>query len=151
MQTYIGYGFDTSVLTDDDWAHLVRKYDFDAYRDAIDEVCRCFMPDEELRERCTEAACIFIDDNNISRADYLRDIINGNENKIAGTDYIVTTYDDYLCFDSVRFADDSPRTRYIKTQEDFIKMITKYIPTENITFGNIYEGTDWIDPNYYMD
>lgn len=151
MQTYIGYGFDTSVLTDENWANLAKEHDFDGYKDTIDEICRCIMPDEGLHERCIEAACDFIDAHNICRADYLRDIINGDESKAAGTSYIVNTYDDYLCFDSVRFADDSPRTRYIKTQDDFVKMIAKYIPTENITFGNLYEGTDWIDPVFFME
>ena len=63
----------------------------------------------------------------------------------------MSSYDDYLVFDSVRFAGDFPRAEYIRTAEDFVKMIARYVPVENLTFGNLYEGSDWVDSCYCLD
>ena len=63
----------------------------------------------------------------------------------------MSSYDDYLVFDSVRFAGDSPRADYIRTAEDFVKMIARYVPVENLTFGNLYEGSDWADSCFCLD
>ncbi len=73
-----------------------------------------------------------------------REVYNSFENAAA-------VYDSYLVFDSVRFADDSPRTEYIRSADDFIEMISRYVPIEALKFGNLYEGSDWIDPCYYLE
>lgn len=150
MQTYIGYGFNTSDLSSKDWANLVKQYDSKAY-DEIKKKAAILAGDEGIDEIMIDYATEFISQNNISNTEYLSNIINSEEAKLAGTDYIVSTYDDFLVFDSVRFADDSKRTQYIRTQEDFVNMISKYVPIEEITFGNVYEGIEWIDPCFFLD
>lgn len=154
MQIYVGYGFDTADISNESWAALVKKYDSYAY----DEIKKAVLTDdEEVRlilnsnKLIEEYALDFIDENSMSRAEYLSRIINGEESKSAGTDYIVSTYDDFLVFDNVRFANDSKRTQYIKTQEDFIDMIGKYVPVNEIYFGNLYEGNEWIDPCFFLE
>ena len=150
MQIYVGYGFNVNELKDTDWLRLMREHDPEEYK--------CFV--EDTKENCGEED---LDSNLLSNveeriedisslAEYLRDIINDEEHEKAGTDYIVSSYDDnYLVFDSIRFAGDSPRADYIRTESDFIQMIARYVPVDNITFGNLYEGSDWIDSCYYLD
>ena len=150
MQMYVGYGFNTNDLDDETWSTLVQTYDSDAYAE-IKRKAAILAGDEDVDEIMINYALDFINENSMSKAEYLQNIINSEEAKIAGTDYIVTTYDDFLVFDSVRFADDSKRTKYIKTQEDFISMINKYIPIEEIEFGNLYEGVEWIDPCFFLE
>ena len=110
MQIYVGYGFDTADISNESWAALVKKYDSYAY----DEIKKAVLTDdEEVRlilnsnKLIEEYALDFIDENSMSRAEYLSRIINGEESKSAGTDYIVSTYDDFLVFDNVRFANDT--------------------------------------------
>ena len=153
MQNYIGYGFDTNEIEDSAWLTLVDKYD---KYDFAEHLCNTFL--EKVKEGYIvtdddkiQDALDFIDENNTDCCEYLRNIINSKESKKAGTDYIVTSYDNYLVFDSIRFADDSKRTEYIRNADEFIAMIGRYIPTENIHFGNLYEGTDWLDPSYTLE
>ena len=141
MQNYIGYGFDTNDISDETWYILVSKYDSEEISNEIS-----ITEDDKIQD-----ALEFIDGSNISRCEYLRNIINSEESEKAGTDYIVTDYDNYLVFNSIRFADDSKRTEYIRNADEFIAMVGRYIPTENLHFGNLYEGTDWMDPSYWME
>lgn len=150
MQIYVGYGFDTADINDETWAALVKKYDTEAYND-IEKKAAVLAGHDETQEIMIDNAIDFINENSISKAEYLANIINSEESDAAGTDYIVSTYDDFLVFDSARFADDSKRTQYIRTQEDFIAMISKYIPIEEIQFGNLYEGVEWIDPCFFLE
>jgi len=150
MQIYVGYGFDTADISNESWVALIKKYDSYAY----DEIKKAVLIDDEnlnSDELIEEYALDFIDENNMSRAEYLSRAINGEESKSAGTDYIVSTYDDFLVFDNVRFANDSKRTQYIRTQKDFIEMIGKYVPINEIYFGNLYEGNEWIDPCFILE
>ena len=143
MQTYIGYGFDTTDIKAEDWSALAEKYD----KEAFDDWKESLSSDEDICECISD----FIDSMHTCKAEYLASIINGEEAEAAGTNYIVSTYDDVLVFDSVRFADDSKRSQYIRTVDDFVKMIGKYVPLQDLTFGNLYEGTDWIDPVFFME
>ena len=139
MITYVGYGFCIDDITNEAWLALVNKYDHDAYESFI----RDGLNTEDIQS--------FIDENAMSQCEYLRDIINENEKSIAKTDYIVSSYDDYLVFDSIRFYDDSPRAKYIPNQEAFISMIARYIDIDTVNFGNVYEGSDWIDPSFFIE
>ena len=150
MQTYIGYGFDTNDIGAETWASLVKKYDSDAYKE-INKKAAMLSNSEEVQEIMIDYALDFIDENSMDKTEYLSRIINSEESESAGTDYIVSAYDNFLVFDSVRFADDSKRTKYIKTQEDFINMIARYIPIDEIQFGNPYEGVEWIDPCFFIE
>ena len=159
MQTYVGYGFNTNDIPNETWLSLGEKYDNEAVEaflaNAIEDNTIPGMP-PYIPDKSEKAELVldFIENNNIGAYDfceYLRIIINKNEAKKAGTTYIVSSYNNYLVFDSVRFADDSKRTKYIRNQEAFISMIQRYIPVENLTFGNLYEGTDWVDPVYTLE
>lgn len=149
MQSYVGYGFNVNDLQSKDWLALMHDHDPDEYA--------CFIEDtleNEGKEKLDENLLADVEGRIAdisSLAEYLRDIINDAEHEKAGTGYIVSAYDSYLVFDSVRFADDSPRTEYIRSADDFIEMISRYVPIEALTFGNLYEGSDWIDPCYYLE
>jgi len=149
MQIYVGYGFNVNELKPQDWLTLMREHDQDEYEDFVENT-----KENDGEENLDEKLLAGIEDRigDIScLADYLRDIINDSEKEKAGTDYIVSSYDDFLVFDSVRFAGDSPRSNYIRTAEDFVQMIARYVPVENLTFGNLYEGSDWVDSCYCLD
>ena len=153
MRIYVGYGFDTNDVPNEAWAALVKKYDHELWESKMEDIkaeadgAHIIDPEVFLTSQITEV----IDDEASSCADYLRDLINAEEKNAAGTDYIVSSYDQYLVFDSIRFADDSPRTRYIRNESDFVRMIGRYVPTDKLTFGSLYEGGDWMDPSYSMD
>lgn len=152
MQTYVGYGINTNDIPDEDWLALAKKYDKETFETYLRSTYK-EEPDKTDEKDQVQDALDFIEKNSSSRCEYLRDIINENEKEKAGTDYIVTNYDNYLVFDSIRFADDSKRTKYIRTEADFINMIGRYIPLENgkLTFGNLCEGSDWFDPVYSLE
>lgn len=141
MQIYIGFGFNVTDIGDCDvWLRLLQGADPDIA--------------DELRRECgndaARHALEVIEEVACSPADYLAGIINAGERDMTGpgSDAVVA-YDDYIVFDSVRFADDSPRTRYIRTQEDFVGIISKYIPIDHLRFDNVYcECPDWIAPQY---
>ena len=156
MQNYVGYGFSTKNIKNETWLALVKTYDRDKFERYLSNQYRQIhgkeqniSADDHTVE--TENATDFILDMCGSLCEYLEQTINREESAKAGTDYIVSSYDDYLIFDSARFADDSPRTKYIQTQEDFITMIGQYVPLEPITFGNLYEGNEWQDPIYTLN
>ena len=153
MQNYIGYGFDTNDIEDKTWYNLAKKYDTEAVEEHLKDSFNYEITNDEVisEEYKIQDALDFIDENNIDCCEYLRNIINSEESEKAGTNYIVSSYDNYLVFDSIRFADDSKRTEYIRNADEFIAMIGRYIPTENIHFGNLYEGTDWLDPSYALE
>ena len=143
MITYIGYGFDTNDIPDDGWLKLISRYDPGTESESLLRSGREKPSSDEIRE--------YIETFADSKAAYLRDVINSEEGKKAGTGYIVNCYDSYLVFDSLRFADESPRAKYIRSQEDFIRMIGRYTDIQDLSFGSLYEGSDWIDPVYFMD
>ena len=153
MQNYIGYGFDTNDIEDKTWSNLAKKYDTEAVEDHLKDSFDYEVTDDEVisEEYKITDALDFINENNTDCCEYLRNIINSEESKKTGTDYIVSSYDNYLVFDSIRFADDSKRTEYIRNADEFIAMVGRYIPTENIHFGNLYKGTDWLDPSYALE
>ena len=153
MIIYVGYGFDTNDIDDEIWYNLAKKYDAEEVDNHLKNSYNYETTEDEIisKEYKITDALDFIDKNCMSRCEYLRNIINSEENKKAGTDYIVSSYDNFLVFDSIRFADDSKRTEYIRNQNDFINMIKHYIPIDNIKFGNLYEGTEWLDPNYFIE
>lgn len=153
MIIYVGYGFDTNDIDDEIWYNLAKKYDAEEVDNHLKKSFNYEITEDEVisKEDKIADALDFIDENSMGRCEYLRNIINSEENKKAGTDYIVSSYDNFLVFDSIRFADDSKRTEYIRNQNDFINMIKRYIPIDTIKFGNLYEGTDWIDPNYFIE
>jgi hypothetical protein len=153
MYIYMGYGFDTNDIEDKTWYNLAKKYDAEAVEEHLKDSFDCEITDDEVisEEYKITDALDFINENNIDCCEYLRNIINSEESKKAGTNYIVTSYDNYLVFDSIRFADDSKRTEYIRNADEFIAMVGRYIPTENIHFGNLYEGNDWLDPSYVLE
>lgn len=150
MQIYVGYGFNTNEINDQTWIKLAEKYDEDACKEIRDELSKEAHDKNKTEELIEKSILEMIEERNFSRADYLKNIINNNEYPKAG-DYVVSIYDDFLVFDSIRFADDSKRTLYIRNQEDFIKMIARYIPIDNISFGNLFDGIEWMDPCYFLD
>ena len=152
MINYIGYGFDTNEIDDEIWYNIAKTYDADKIEKHLKDSFDSDITDDEIisEEYKITDAVDFIDENFISRSEYLRNIINAEESKKAGTNYIVSSYDNYLVFDCVRFADDSKRSKYICSTRDFIAMIKRYITIDGIKFGNLYEGSDWFDPTYEL-
>ena len=144
MQNYVGYGFDTNEITNKDWLELFQEYDKER-QNLLKKETKGLN-----KEETNEAVSEFIENLPNGKADYLARIINREEHIKAGTDYIVSAYGDYLVFDSCRFAYDSLRTKYIKSQEDYYKLIKKYIDIREIHFGNLYEGTDFYDPVFEL-
>lgn len=148
MQLYVGYGFDANDVENSALVEMMRKYDPRRYEDAIKELREDFPGEDNVQKYLESYLSDFLDG---SAAEYLCDIINRCESTAAGTGYIVTDYDQYLVFESIRFADDEKRASYIKSEEDFIQMIGRYVPVNGLTFGNICTGSDFVDLEVYME
>lgn len=143
MIVYIGYGFNTLDFSKAEWVAIYKRFDaasFDEYaKDKSEEDIESGILDE-------------INANYLSPTDYLRDVICGSEYAESGIENVVSCYDDYIVFDSIRFANDCKRAQHVKCAADFVSMIGKYIPTNNIRFGNLYESSsDYTDPTYFFD
>lgn len=126
----------------------MREHDEDEYNDFVEDT-----KENDGENNLNEKLLAGVEDR-IGRisclAEYLRDIINDGEKVKAGTSYIVSALDDYLIFDCVRFAMDEKRSEYIRTEEDFVKMIARYVSIENLTFGNLYEGSEYSVSCYWL-
>lgn len=153
MQIYVGYGFDVSSVSDADLLNLMRKHDPNEFECFADDTRENYgiTDEKELEEAMLDDVRDRIMENNMDCTEYLRDIINNGEKQAAGTDYIVSALDQFLLFDSLRFGADEKRGEYIRSQSDFIQMIARYIPVENLSFGNIYTGSEWTDGGYYQE
>lgn len=80
-----------------------------------------------------------------TRAEFIRDLIN----KAEGVD-ITEAYENYLVFDSLRFGNEK-RAALVHNEGEFIELIGKYVPTDELAFGNLYDGSEWTDPCYTFD
>ena len=149
MTCYIGYGFDVNDLTNEDWVKILSEKDADIFKEfkADCQMKRGSDDHDVLIEEVTD----WLEGNNYSLADYLHSLINGKEKAAVGIGNVVVCIEPYFFFDSICFAGDEPRAEYIRSSDDFIKMIGKYVPTENLTFGNLYEGSDWMDPVFTLE
>ena len=155
MDIYVGYGFNVNDIKDKDWLNLLKEHARDLYENLLEEAQEespdLVVADEEtLREALEERVIEFLEARYNTPCETLRDIINEGESAAAGTDYIVANYDNYLVFDSVRFADDSKRTQYIRTADDFLTMIARYIPLDDLAIGNVYAG-NWCDVSFFQE
>lgn len=154
MDIYVGYGFNVNDIKDKDWLNLLKEHARDLYdnlrEEALEENPDLAAADEEtLREALEERVIEFLEARYNTPCETLRDIINEGEKAAAGTDDIVSSYDNWLVFDSVRFADDSARTEYVRSSTDFWNMIARYIPLDDLAIGNVYAGI-WCDVSYYQ-
>jgi hypothetical protein len=147
MKDYVGYGFYTDDIQDKDWLNLVKTHDKETYQNFLEDVDSEFEDEEEEAEALVEY---------IGWADgpaqYLANVINVGECEKAGANSIVYVTDyDILLFRSIRFLNDSKRAEYIRSEKDFIEMISRYVPVDNIKFGDIFEGEDWSEPSYFLE
>ena len=144
MTYRLGFGFDANQVSNKAMLECVRKEpeifaDFLEYL-AINELKG--NPEDYIRE--------FIDDGAELDSEFLADIINDGEKDLAGTLSIVETYDNYIVFCGCDFYDDCPMLmKYIRNKTDFIRMIGKYIDTNEIRFGDVWENSDY-DSTYYF-
>lgn len=155
MEFYVGYGFNVNKIKDEDWLKLLNNHASDLYEklkaEVLEEDPELTQADEkELTEALEDRVHDFLEGQYNTPCETLRDIINEGEEAAAGTGYIVSSYDNWLVFDSVRFADDSARTEYIRSSTDFWNMIARYVPLDNLTIGNVYAG-NWSDVSYYQE
>lgn len=160
--TYVGYGFDMKDVSNESLLNMLHKYDSGAYQEYVEQTlnelkrntnhgdCHFASIDPEVLKILVLDVDEYINDMFVSCADFVVEIINGEEGKVAGTDRIVSVHDDFIVFDSLRFAEDEARARHVPNQAAFIQMIKKYISDKTVTFGNIYDGVDWADSCCFM-
>ena len=58
---------------------------------------------------------------------------------------------EFVAFPSIAFAGESKRADAVRTRGDFVGIIGKYLDSNDLTFGNVYSGDEWSDPNWFMD
>ena len=167
MQNYVGYGFNANDIPAADLLALMKKYDREAYDEYVEDTKQWLAESQQsaeilgndseadetgnLEKALVDYILERISEISIGLPEYVGAIINKAESEKAGTDNLVTTYDNYIVFDSIRFIGDDKRAEYIRDQDDFIIMISRYITVKGIHFGNLYEGSDWVDPVYCLE
>lgn len=154
MVTYIGYGFNVNEIPESVWGKFLKEKASDELENFYEYIRQDLpFPDVDIHaENEGDTVVDYIQDTyNLDMAEYLRNMINAGEADAVNGKDVVEAYDQFIVFPSIRFVDDSERAKYIKSREDFMNMIGKYLPLEYITFGNIYTGNDWEDPEYFMD
>ena len=148
MTEYVGYGFDADNITDADWLQLMKKYDKTQY-DELEEKVKKSYPVTRWEENMPGEVRNFIERNYYDAAEYLRDIINENEDI---GENVVENYDNYLIYNRIAFPEDcARRIIHIPSRDSFITMINKYVPTKHLKFGNLYDGNDWEEVNYFIE
>lgn len=153
MQAYIGYGFDVNDVSNADLLNLMRKHDpsrFERFANSI-RGNEDIINEKQLEAVMRADVRDHIMEDFMDSAAYLQAIINAGEKEAAGTDCVVYVHNQFLSFDSIRFATDEKRGEYIRSQADFIQMIARYIPVENLNFGNIYTGSKWTGDECYQE
>ena len=143
MMTYVGYGFDTRNVAAADLITAIRRHDPDwleEYRVRMQNE-KGRQDDAVLAESLDEELAMQDD----TRAEFLRDLINNSE----GVD-VTEAYENYLVFDSLRFGNEK-RASLVHNEMEFIIVIGKYIPTAELNFGDLYDGSEWTDPCYTLD
>ena len=86
----------------------------------------------------------FIEGEYVSCANFLSEIINESEKEAAGTDDVVRPIAErYLAFDNIDFAGEEKRAAHVPTSSDFIIMVGKYLPCDDIKFTPIWVNVEW--------
>ena len=149
MYMYVGYGFDSSDVSNETLLKLIRER-------TPDEYARFVAYCEKRRGRTDEETLLKeirngIEDEGDGVPDIIARIINDGEAKrLAGED-LVEVCDDYIAFPTIGFADESKRAMVVRSREAFAKIVGKYLNLDELTFACVYGGDEWGDPNYFME
>jgi hypothetical protein len=148
MENYVGFGFSVYDVKAEDWLELLKNFDPDAYKSFEDDTKEANPGYADVTPVLLEEVEEYISMILMSGEGldgYLAAVINEGEAEAAGTDSLVTACDGFVLFESIRFlGDNEARAKYIANESDFVKVVSKYITTDGITFGNIYDGY-WSD------
>ena len=173
MEVYVGYGFDADKINGKHFLKLLAARNGRLYRGCVgyakeaypkanasgimDEFMSCAEAggqgrqiDELIRANDEAANAIgavakdFIEVEYVSCANFLSEIINEGEKEAAGTDDVVCPIAErYLAFDNIDFAGEEKRAAHIPTCSDFIIMVGKYLPCDDIKFTPIWVDVEW--------
>lgn len=162
MTNYVGFGFDIDDVKQEDILNLIRRYRPEEYGE-LKQAATKNEPDNDADNAllanlydyfCRNVSLIEeADSNGGDFGGLVTSIINCQERTDRGllpSTNLLYCFDHYVAFGAVRFADDTERARTIKSADDFYAMIGKYFETLPYC-ANIYEGSDWIDPAYWID
>ena len=137
MLSCVGYGFSIKDVSNESLIRLFKEKNKEEYDKVSSE-------DEETILRAIRKIYG-------SRPAFLIEIIDSEERQYAGVE-IVEGCDEFIVFPPITFVDDFPKlVTYIKNRDDFKKMITKYIPIENVRFDSVYEYFDLHGSGYSFD
>lgn len=149
MYLYAGYGFDAGKISDEGLLKLMKEHDADEYETFAEDCLENFgSRDEEILVKNVGDR---IWENNMSVAEYVAAVVNEGEAGLAGKEDVVEAYGPFVAFPSIAFAGESKRADAVRTRGDFVGIIGKYLDLNDLTFGNVYSGDEWSDPNWFMD
>ena len=162
MENYVGFGFDIDDVKQEDILNLVKKYRPEEY----EEIKQAAMKDEPNEDADKVILANLYDyfwknvplieeadSNGGGFGGLVTSIINCQERadrNLSPSTNLLYCFGHYVAFGAVRFADDTERTRTIKSANDFRALVGKYLKTPPYC-ANIYEGSDWLDPDYWID
>ena len=147
MARYVGYGFDADCIANEELVRLFQTYD------PANWACLVETANDNGEDisavNVTDLICV----DHKPVAEYVCDIINKAEQVKVGKEGVVEAYGEYIVFEGIAFVEDCPkRATYIRTREDFVRMIGKYFDTNLLVFADVYEDIDdWDEPSYWQE
>ena len=159
MQTYVGYGFHVNDITNEELLLFIEKFNYYTFQHLTNEILEKNVNKiEDLSEEELETIygnlIDYLENFYTDKADYISSAINAHQIETGKMikNNLTTCYDSFVVFDSITFLEDAQeRCNVIKSRNDFIELIQNYFPNADIEFGCLYEGSDWLDPNYYLE
>ena len=138
--TYIGYGFNANDLPLSVLKNMIEKYDQRLAEEIKTEYSWDELTNDELYEFTAETD------------EYVANLINERERAASGLDFdVVEWHDGFVYFASLRFAKDEDRADLVKSEDDFIRMLDKYLDTGCITLGNIFNGGEFAEVCLWLE
>lgn len=152
MSNYIGYGFDANDITSEGLYGFILAQAPDDAMSMVMDILEAEKPVEVLTDNQQEAVIAETEnwvesEHCSSTAEYIVGVINGKT-----CPHLLQAFDNFIVFSPIAFLeDDNGRSSVIKSRQDLQKLITAYFQDEEITFGNIYDGVEWANPNYFLE
>ena len=158
---YVGYGFNAEdEIPQEDLLKFIEKYDGNLLIKICMEVIGKNVPLKDLTAEEKEDILYELEEyveaetEYASVSGYIARKINDferAEGRMKKED-VVAVYDEYVVFENLRFAEDGvERSKRILSADEFIKFIKGFFHGVPIAFGNVWDGTEWGDPNYFME
>lgn len=152
MINYMGYGFDANELSEQGIFDFIRSQAPDDAVEMVMDILELEKPLDVITPGQQKKIFSEMEDWIVSGCPSTADYIVGIINEKVNCPCLLQVLDNFIVFAPIEFLeDDKGRSSIIKSRQDMQKLVMGYFPGEKITFGPVYDGVEWAEPNYFMD